>query len=166
MRTIYFLTLACLLLFGATAEAVFAAESSEIFSQRWDYQSNSSGGIGESTGLVDFSRASRRTTDRVEKVVLWYANRVRLPEDHTLVENAKLGFSNLKNELDIRMGVGHDTDERRDHLSILGTITSKHAHVTMIYQPDLDKKTDVIISITQTPDGANVHVFRQNLKKK
>ena len=74
-------------------------EAPQSFSQRWSYPKNSTGGEGESTGTASFSRSTRRTTDDVEKVVLWYAERVGLAQDHTLVVNATAGFSKLKKRL-------------------------------------------------------------------
>ena len=162
MRDKDVLVVSILVLAFVSVAAAFADENGDEFSRRWDYPSNSAGGAGESKGIVSFSRSSRRTTDSIEKVVLWYADRVGLAKDHALVKNAKAGFSKLESRLDIRSGIGHDTDNSQDHLSILGTITREHAHVTMIYQTNPAEKTDVIISVTQTPSGTNIHVFRQN----
>jgi hypothetical protein len=162
MRKKGLLVVSILALAVVSITEAFAEENIDEFSSRWDYPSNSAGGVGESKGIVSFSRSSRRTTDSIEKVVLWYADRLGLAKDHSLVENAKAGFSKLESRLEIRSGIGHDTESRQDHLSILGTITREHAHVTMIYQPNPAEKTDVIISITQTPNGTNIHVFRQN----
>ncbi len=166
MRAIIILALPILTLANALPKTASTEESAQSFSQRWDYPHNSAGGSGESTGVVSFSRSTRRTTDNVENVVLWYAERVGLGQDHTLVVNANKGFSKLKKRLDIRSNIGHETEEMRANLAILGTITSDHAHVTMIYQSSLEEKTDVVISITQTPDGANIHVLRQNTKER
>jgi hypothetical protein len=156
MHAFYTLMISALLTVSPSAN-----DRSDDFIRRWAYPSNSAGGVGKFSSTVVFSRSARRTTDSVEKVVLWYSERVGLTGDHSLVEAAKNGFSDLESRLNIHSSYGHDTKEKRDHLSILGTITAKHAHVTMIYQPNLAKKTDVVISITQTPDGTNIHVLRQ-----
>jgi hypothetical protein len=152
----------CACLISINCVSLCAAHESEgDFVRTWDYPHDSAGGVGKSTGPVSFSRSTRRTTDSVEKVVLWYASRVGLPADHTLVTNAKQGFSGLNVRLDIRTNTGHDTDEKQDHLSVLGTITRTHAHVTMFYQPSRGRESDVLISISQSTVGTNIHVFRQ-----
>jgi hypothetical protein len=151
----------CLLISLIIVTTTFADGFGGDFDGHWDYPNNSAGGVSESSGLVSFTNSTRRTTDSVEKVILWYAKRLDLPDEHELVEAAEEGFSNLDNRLSVRSGFGRDTTDREDHISMLGSITSKHAHVTMIYQPILTQKTDVVISITQTPDGTNIHVRRQ-----
>ena len=165
MRAIVLFALPFLTLASALPKPAITEEPSQSFSQRWVYPNNSAGGDGESTGKVSYSRSTRRTTDNVENVVLWYAERVGLAKDHALVLSANTGFAKLRKRLDIRTNIGQGTEETPTNLAILGTITSDHAHVTMIYQSSLEEKTDVIISITQTPDGANIHVLRQNTKK-
>jgi hypothetical protein len=66
---------------------------------------------------------------------------------------AEKGFSTLENQTMIKTGFGHDTDDRKDHTSMVGRLTPTHAHITFLYRPNFDGKQDVTISIASLPDG-------------
>lgn len=125
----------------------------------WDYRTDS-GSVSEShagnAGL--FRSYNFVTTDSIEKVVLWYAERFGLPEDHSLVAAARSGFGKLSAPLDVTTGYGHDTDKRKDHTTIVGSITSEHAHITFLHRPDFSGRSDVSISLSSVAEGTSIIV--------
>lgn len=100
------------------------------------------------------------TPDSIEKVILCYAKRFGLPEDHSLVAAAKAGFSRLPGDLSFKTGFGHDTDKRRDHTNMAGSITSEHAHITFLHRPDFSGRRDVSISLSSVAGGTSIIVIQ------
>lgn len=127
----------------------------------WDYQA-SSGSVSEShAGKAGLFRSyDFVTTDSIEKVVLWYAKRFGLPEDHSLVEAARAGFSKLPGTLVVTTGYGHDTDKRKDHTTIAGFVTSEDAHITFLHRPDFSGGSDVSISLSTVTKGTSIIVVQ------
>lgn len=121
----------------------------------WDYTQEGSAGVSEeSAGRAgNFRSYECITNDSVEKVLLWYAKRLGLPDDHSLVAIAEKGFSTLWNRTLIKTGFGHDTDDRKDHTSMVAQLGPTHAHITFLHRPNFDGKQDVTISIAGLPDG-------------
>lgn len=122
---------------------------------KWDYTQEGSTGVSEeSAGKAGNFRTYECTTnDSAEKVVLWYAKQLGLPANHSLVTVAEKGFSTLENRTMIKTGFGHDTDDRKDHTSMVARLTPTHAHITFQHRPNFDGKQDVTISIASLPDG-------------
>lgn len=122
---------------------------------KWDYTQEGSMGVSEE--LAGNARSFRTyectTNDSAEKVVLWYAKRLGLPKDHSLVTAAEKGFSALENQTIIKTGFGHDTDDRKDHTSMVARLAPSYAHITFLHRPSFDGKQDVTISIASLPDG-------------
>lgn len=150
-----------ILLFLAIGLPAISAKSTNPIKD-WDYPHRSNGGIGESSdGLLAFGRSSRHTLDPVEKVILWYADRLEVPNNDSLRKHAKEGGKNLDRKIGVRSNYSNNTDTKKNNLQILGTLTQTYAHVTFLYQPNRKKKTDVVISITKVPDGTDVQVIQQ-----
>lgn len=121
----------------------------------WDYTQEGSMGVSEEFAgrAGKFRSYECVTNDSAEKVVLWYAKRLGLPEDHSLVAIAEKGFSTLGNRTLIKTGFGHDTEDRKDHTSMVAQLGPTHAHITFLHRPNFDGKQDVTISIAGLPDG-------------
>lgn len=66
---------------------------------------------------------------------------------------AEKGFSTLANPTIIQTGSGHDTDQRKDHTSMVARLAPMYAHVTFLHRPSFDGKQDLTISIASLPDG-------------
>ena len=122
---------------------------------KWDYTQEGSMGVSEELAgnAGDFRTYECTTSDSAEKVVLWYAKRLGLPKDHSLVTVAKKGFSTLENRTMIKTGFGRDTDDRKEHTSMVARLTPTHAHITFLHRSNIDGKQDVTISIASLPDG-------------
>ena len=122
---------------------------------KWDYTQEGSMGVTEElAGKAGNFRTYECTTgDSAEKVVLWYAKRLGLPKDHSLVTIAEKGFSTLENRIMIKTGYGHDTDHRKDHTSMVARLTPTQAHITFLHRSNFDGTQDVTISIASLPDG-------------
>jgi hypothetical protein len=122
---------------------------------KWDYTQEGSYGVSEEhAGKAGNFRTYECTTDdSTEKVVLWYAKQLGLPKDHKLVTRAEQGFSNLEHQTIIKTGFGHDTDDRKDHTSIVARLAPTYAHITFLHRPHFDGKQDIMISIASLPDG-------------
>ena len=162
-----FMWMACL----ASASIANDADS------QWDYpKAGGPAGVSEeSTGRAGNFRTFHCTTkDSTEKVALWYATRLGLPDKHSLVMAARDGFSKLEKDSIISGGFGHDTEERTDDTRILAVLSPKHAQITLLHRPDFAGKRYVSISITSIPDGKTSVVvmqpilgnFRQDAEKK
>ncbi len=112
--------------------------------------------------MATFFTLELRTEDSIEDVVSWYAKRVGLPSDHELIKKAKMGFG----KLDARWGVNsiHDGNRsgKRSHTVVLGDFSRNHGDLTIVHQPNLRKKTDVFISITQRDDWTSIKVLQQH----
>jgi hypothetical protein len=121
----------------------------------WDYtQEGSTGVTEESAGRAGNFRTYECTTnDSAEKVVLWYARRLGLSKNHSLVTIAENGFSTLDNQTIIKTSSGHDTDDRKDHTSMVARLAPTYVHITFLHRPSFDGKQDVTISIASLPDG-------------
>lgn len=133
---------------------------------KWDYTQEGSMGVSEErAGTAGSFRTYECTTnDSAEKVVLWYAKRLGLPKDHSLVTVAEKGFSALEKRTLITTGCGHDTDDRKDYTSMVARLTPAHAHITFLHRPSFDGKEDVMISIASLPDGkTSVVVISPNI---
>lgn len=135
--------------------AIHAADSD------WDYLADS-GGVSEShAGKAGLFRSYHFVTpDPIEKVVLWYAKRFGLPEDHSLIVAAKAGFSTLPGTRVVTTGYGHDTDKRQDHTTIAGSVTSEDAHITFLYRPDFSGGSDITVSLSTVTRGTSIVVLR------
>jgi hypothetical protein len=122
---------------------------------KWDYAQEGSTGVSEELAgkAGNFRTYECTTDDSPEKVVLWYAKRLGLPKDHSLVTVAENGFSTLENRTMIKTGSGHDTDDRKDYTSMVARLTPTHVHITFFHRPNFDGKQDVSISIASLPDG-------------
>lgn len=122
---------------------------------KWDYMQGGRSGVSEeSAGRAGNFRSFECTTsDSAEKVVLWYAKQLGLRKDHSLVTIAEKGFSTLANPTIIMTGSGHDTDQRKDHTSMVARLDPTYAHVTFLHRPSFDGKQDVTISIASLPGG-------------
>lgn len=122
---------------------------------KWDYTRGGSSGVSEeSAGRAGNFRTFECTTDdSAEKVVLWYSKQLGLRKDHSLVKVAEKGFSTLANPPIIKTGSGNDTDERKDHTSMVARLAPTYAHVTFLHRPSFDEKQDVTISIASLPNG-------------
>jgi hypothetical protein len=122
---------------------------------KWDYTQEGSMGVSEELAgkAGNFRTYECTTSDSAEKVVLWYAKRLGLPKDHSLVTVAEQGFSTLEKRTMIKTGFGHDTDDSKDHTSMVARLTPTHAHITFLHRPNFDGKQDVTISIASLPDG-------------
>ncbi|MCA9123334.1 MAG: hypothetical protein H6822_08290 [Planctomycetaceae bacterium] len=133
---------------------------------KWDYTQNGSVGISEERAgkAGNFRTFETTTDDSAEKVVLWYAKRLGLPQDHSLVTRAEKGFATLENQTIIKAGHGHDTDDRQDHTTMVALLGPAHAHITFLHRPHFDSQQDITISIAQLPDGkTSVVVIRPKL---
>ncbi len=121
----------------------------------WDYPKSGPNGTSlERAGNAGKFRTYYCTSDdSAEKVVLWYAKRLGLPKDHSLVTTAEKGFSNLENQTIIKSGYGHDTDDRKDHTTMVALLAPAHVHITFLHRPGFDGNQDVTISISSSPDG-------------
>jgi hypothetical protein len=84
-----------------------------------------------------------------------------MKSDHSLVIAASKGFSQLEHDLHVDYGFGHDTDKKKDHTQIVAHVTSRYTHVTFLHRPDLERRVDTTLSISQTPAGASVHVIER-----
>lgn len=137
-------------LFLMTSCAICSGEESG-----WDYPQSGPSGISvERAGNAGQFRTYYCTSnDATEKVVLWYATRIGLPHDHSLVLAAQKGFSNLGNDQVIKTGYGHDTVERKDHTTMIALLSPKHSHVTFLHRRSFESNQDVTISIATAPDG-------------
>ena len=122
---------------------------------KWDYTQEGSMGVSEERAgnAGNFRTYECTTSDSAEMVVLWYAKRLGLPKDHSLVTVAEKGFSTLENQTMIKTGFGHDTDDRKDHTSMVARLTPTHAHITFLHRSNFDGTQDVTISIASLPDG-------------
>lgn len=127
----------------------------------WDYPSGRNGVNQVAAGRAGQLRVfDCQTTDSVETVVLWYAKRLGLKDDHRLSVSASKGFDKLENDTDFNYGFGHDTDNRRDHTQMMAHVTPSHAHVTFLHRPDFKRPSSVTISIAESPNGTSVHVIQ------
>ena len=82
----------------------------------WDYRSESGSVSDSHAGRAGLFRSyDFVTTDSIELVVLWYAQRFGFPDDHSLVTAAETGFDELSGALKVTSGYGHDTEKRNDH---------------------------------------------------
>jgi hypothetical protein len=122
---------------------------------KWDYSHDGSMGVSEELAgnAGNFRTYECTTNDSAEKVVLWYATRLGLPEDHSLVAAAEKGFSTLANSMTIKRAHGHDTDDRKDHTTIVALLDPTHVHITFLHRTRFDGKQDVTISIAGSPEG-------------
>ncbi|MCM2374726.1 hypothetical protein NB063_29230 [Rhodopirellula sp. ICT_H3.1] len=135
--------------------ALFPISVTSGSDSEWDYTHHGSMGISEAHAgrAGKFRTYECTTTDSPEKVVLWYAKRLGLPSDHSLVTTAEKGFSNLESQRLIKNAYGHDTDDRKDHTTMVAFLAAKHVHITFLHRPSFDGKKDVTISIAKVPDG-------------
>ena len=133
-----------------TSLAVCCGEESD-----WDYPKSGPSGISvERAGNAGRFRTYHCSSDdSPEKVLLWYATRIGLPEDHSLVVAARKGFSNLENDQIIKTSHGHDTDDRKDHTTMIALLSSKHAHITFLHRRSFEGNQDVTISIAGGPNS-------------
>ena len=138
------------LLFLLTPLSIYQNSDSE-----WDYQKNGSIGVSEERAgnAGKFRTYNCTTDDTTEKVVLWYAKRLGLPEDHSLVTAAEDGFSTLEQQKIVKTACGHDTDVRKDHTTMVAMLGPKHVHITFLHRRSFDGRQDVTISIAQSPAG-------------
>ena len=129
----------------------------------WDYTKEGSVSVSEEwAGRAGNFRTFHCTTnDSSEKVALWYAKRLGLPDKHSLVIAARAGFSKLENDKIIKTGCGHDTEKRKDHTTMLAVLSRQHAHITFLHRPDFAGMRDVSISITSIPGGKTSVVVMQ-----
>jgi hypothetical protein len=139
-----------LLFFSMTSIAVHGEDESY-----WEYPKSGPNGTSvEHAGKAGRFRAYYcKSGDSPEKVILWYAKRIGLPEDHSLILAARNGFSNLENYHINKAGYGHDTDDRKDYTTIIALLSSEHSHVTAVHRPSLEANHDVTISIASLPNG-------------
>lgn len=128
----------------------------------WEYPAVGRGLNGETSAgkAGQFRRFSSITTDPIEKVVIWYAERLGLPKDETLVRLARKGFANLEQDQSIGTGAGHDTNDRQDHTLVLAALTTKISHITFLHIPDLEGTKNVTISLTASSGVTSIMVIR------
>lgn len=126
-----------------------------------DYPSAGRGLLSTSSAgkAGQFRSFSAIVTDPIEKVVLWYAERLGLPKDHRLIEFARNGFENLERNHSVGTSTGHDTDDRQDHTVVLAALTSKISHVTFRHRPDFSGTRDVMISLTTSSGVTSITVI-------
>ena len=137
---------------------LFAAEGEDA----WDYPSGRKKNVGE----VAAGRAGElrvfdcETTDSVETVITWYAKKLGLKADHSLMKTAAEGFQKLANPENLSFQIYEDTDKTRHHTQLTAQITPEYAHVTIVHRPDFERPDNLIISIAETPSGASIHLIQ------
>ena len=143
-------------IFFVVAPTSLKAEGSD-----WKYPSVGRGQTGESSAgkAGQFRSFSSIVTDPIEKVVLWYAERLGLPKDHILIELARKGFENLEQDQSIGTGAGRDTIDGQNHTMVLAALTTKIAHITFLHFPDLEGTKNVTISLTASSGVTSIMVI-------
>ena len=143
---------------------ISAVSVSQASGADWDYPRGGPTNIGESSlGKAGrFRTCQILTKDKPAKVLLWYAEKLGLGENHGLVKLAEAGFDQL--ETNRRFEGEHivirDTNEEKWGALILWTFSAEHANVQILVQPENDPSNDVTISINQTSKGTFVSVIQ------
>jgi len=100
------------------------------------------------------------TNHSPEEVVLWYAKKMKLGENHDLVKKAKAGFQSLDKQAMLSYNVVRDTDEEESGTIISAMLSPEIAHIQIFIRPENDPQNDVTISIAKTSKGTAVSVIQ------
>ena len=104
-----------------------------------------------------------RTTDSVEKVVLWYAKRLHVGDDQNLVRAASQGFKKAEQD-SIQFSTVNDTNERRDYTYFSADFVKSEPHISIWHRPDFNQSATVTISISKISTGTSIHIIKQTAR--
>jgi len=132
-----------------------------IKSDQWDYPAGRSNVSQVNAGKAGHLRVyDCKTSDTVEQVVLWYAERLGLPVEIGLFAVAKYGFDSLQADTLFQDDYGSGTDNRKGHTQMVAHLSDGHAHVSFLHRPDIEHSAVVTISIAKFADRTSIHVVQ------
>jgi hypothetical protein len=147
--------------------SVAAISATPSNSDTWDYpaggqvssEQHSLGKAGE------FHSYSTVTKDSPEKVILWYAKRLGLSENNSVVIAAEAGFGKLKVPHEGRIGIVRDTDAEKWGALFNYNLSADYVHANLFVRPENDAENDLAISIHQSPQGTTISVIQSVHRK-